>query len=217
MHQLNPSVVIVDYGLGNLFSVLKACEYAGIKARISSDKKDIETSDALILPGVGAFGEAMNNLKKLDLVSILQDYANSDKQIMCVCLGMQLLMTESEEFGTQKGLNIIEGTCKKFQTKTADHKLRVPQIQWNTIYPPEGTSFNEDTLLSGVKPNEFMYFVHSFYVEPADKKVVLSLTNFEGIIYCSSLDRENIHAFQFHPEKSGNQGLKIYQNFRNVL
>ncbi len=212
-------VSIVDYGIGNLHSVLKACEVVGMNAKVTHDKTQIEQSDALILPGVGAFGDAMQHLRDLDLIHLIKDYAQSGKPIMGVCLGMQLFMSESEEFGTQKGLGIIEGSCKRFLNKSIHgEKIRVPQINWNTIHPTSGaTSFHTSSPLHNIKANEYMYFVHSYYVVPQQNDVTLSLTNYGDTEYCSSIQYKNIFAFQFHPEKSGERGLDIYKNFKEIV
>jgi glutamine amidotransferase len=214
----NPKVSIIDYGIGNLFSVLKACEAVGLSAQITDNGKDIESSDAILLPGVGAFGDAMANLAKLDLVEPIRDFAQSGKPLMGVCLGMQLLLTESEEFDIQKGLNIIEGSCVRFPSlDTNQHKIKVPQIMWNTIYPTQGKSFEKNTPLENIMPEEYMYFVHSYYAKLQNPAEVLSLTDYHGVEYCSSIHKGNVFAFQFHPEKSGTQGLKIYQKFKELI
>jgi glutamine amidotransferase len=220
MDNRTTKVSIIDYGIGNLFSVLKACEYVGMTPEITNDAKTIEDSDAVILPGVGAFKDAMNNLGKLDLVSPLVDFANSGKPMMGVCLGMQLLLTESEEFGSTKGLGIFEGVCKKFPLINPElgTKVKVPQITWNGISAPfNGDRFKEGTPLEGIENNEHMYFVHSYYADLVKEDEVLSSTNYGGIEYCSSLNKNNIFAFQFHPEKSGKEGLRIYKNFNEII
>ena len=188
--------VIIDYGMGNLFSVKLACEKVGLEAVISNKPEDILVAAALILPGVGAFGDAMANLKKLGLIEPIKKCIDSGKPFLGVCLGMQLLMTESEEFGKHKGLDIIKGKVKKFPAGID----KVPQVGWNQIVP------------SG----EYMYFVHSFYCVPEDKSIVLSQTNYAGLDYCSSLQKKNVFACQFHHEKSGKTGLTIYKNFANL-
>jgi glutamine amidotransferase len=214
----NPKVSIIDYGIGNLFSVMKACDAVGLSAQITDNSKDIESSDAILLPGVGAFGDAMANLAKLDLVEPIRDYAQSGKPLMGVCLGMQLLLTESEEFGIQKGINIIEGSCRRFPSfETNQHKIKVPQIMWNTISPPKGNNFEKNTPLENINPGEFMYFVHSYYAKLQNPAEMLSITDYRGVEYCSSIHKGNVFAFQFHPEKSGTQGLKIYQKFKDLI
>ncbi len=205
-------VAIVDYGMGNLFSVQQACAQAGLRVCITDSKKDILNAAAVILPGVGAFGTAMDSLAKLDLVEPLKDVAASERPFMGVCLGMQLMMTESLEFGRNRGLGIIEGEVGPLPvTAQNDRRLKVPQVGWNRIHAAgNGTSW-KGTLLDGVENDGFMYFVHSFYCKPADRGMVLSTTRY-GVEFCSSLQRRNVFACQFHPERSARQGLQIYRN-----
>lgn len=206
----SPRVAIVDHGLGNLFSVKHACEHAGIRADITSERKAILAADAVILPGVGAFGDAMDTLRRLDLVTVLQDIAASPKPLVGVCLGVQLLMTESHEFGHHRGLGIIEGPVVRFDRPKEDgRELKVPQTCWNRICrraPWEGT------LLDGIVDGEYMYFVHSYYVQPQDPGAVLSVTRYGHIEFCSSLRKGSVFACQFHPERSSAQGLRMYRN-----
>lgn len=210
-------LAIVDYGLGNIFSIRQACHYAGINAIVSSDKVTLSDSDALILPGVGAFGDAMSQLEKRDLVKFLQDQASSGKILIGICLGMQLLMGQSIEFGINKGLNIIPGKTGKFRSDKKS-RLKVPQIGWNRIIPPNAKLNQWDnTLLSGLNTDSYMYFVHSYYVEPANSKVAIAFTEYGNKTYCSALKSKNIYGFQFHPERSGLCGLKIYDNLFNLL
>ena len=211
-------VSIIDYGIGNLFSVLKACDFVGLVPEITNDIKKIMSSDAIILPGVGAFSDAMKNLHGLDLVQPIIDFSNSGKPLMGVCLGMQLLLSESEEFGNTRGRGIIEGVCKKFPNTSNGVKLKVPQINWNSITPPNNNkNFKINTPLEEIKSGEYMYFVHSYYANLVNEENVLSTTNYGGIKYSSSINKKNIFAFQFHPEKSGYIGLKIYDKFNQLI
>ena len=203
-------VVIVDYGMGNMFSVLRACEHAGLIPVLASDKKELASAAAVILPGVGAFGPAMDNLIRLDLVSPLKDYCASGRPFMGICLGFQLLMTESEEFGTNRGLDIIKGTVRKLPSDNSEGS-KIPQIGWNGIkrlVPWDGT------VLEGLADGEYMYFVHSFYVVPDNPKIACTATSYAGIEYSSGISSGNVFACQFHPEKSAWNGLKIYGNFK---
>lgn len=206
----SPRVAIIDHGLGNLFSVKHACEHVGIRADITSERKTILAADAVILPGVGAFGDAMDTLHRLDLVAVLRDIAASPKPLVGVCLGVQLLMTESYEFGHHRGLGIIEGPVVRFDhPKKDERELKVPQICWNRI---DRRAPWEGTLLDGIVDGEYMYFVHSFYVQPQDPSVVLSATRYGHIEFCSSLRKGSVFACQFHPERSSMQGLRMYRN-----
>jgi len=215
-------VAIVDYGLGNLFSVKNACTHVGLEALITPSRKEIFQADAVVLPGVGAFGDAMAMLEKLDLVTVLQDIAASGKPFVGICLGMQLLMTESYEFGRHKGLGIIEGPVVRFEDpKEDDRILKVPQIGWNRIRKARPYDIADDlwkgTLLQGIADGEYMYFVHSYIVQPQNNSVSLSTSRYGHIEYCSSLHFRSVFACQFHPERSGLLGVKIYQNIATLL
>lgn len=207
----NTKVVIIDYELGNLFSVNQALEKIGLKTIISKDPNDIENADAIILPGVGAFGDAMNNLNKLGLTQPIKNFINSGKPFLGICLGLQLLFTQSEEFGTQNGLNIIKGVVKKFPAINNDKKLKVPQISWNKVLFPY-QDLKAGSPMNNINNEEYLYFVHSYYIVP-EENVTLTNTEYGGIIYSSSIVKNNIFACQFHPEKSGHEGLKIYKNW----
>jgi imidazole glycerol-phosphate synthase subunit HisH len=211
MSSLNKKVVIIDYQLGNLFSVKQACDTVGINAKISYDREDILNADALILPGVGAFNEAMVNLKKLNISSAIKQKVSEGNPLFGVCLGQQLLFTESEEFGTAKGLDIISGIIKKFPIESNGKKVKIPHIAWNKVYSPNQNWKN--TPLFGINNNDFMYFVHSYYVKPSNDNCILTKTNYDGIEFCSSINQNNIFATQFHPEKSAEKGISIYKNW----
>ena len=210
MEKIAPKVAIVDYALGNLFSIKHACERVGLNSIITSDKEEILEADGVLLPGMGAFGDAMQTLHKLDLVAVLRDIAASDKPLIGICLGIQLLLSESYEFGHHKGLGIIEGEVVPLGHPHEDGKqLKVPQIGWNQIISARSW---DETLLRSIPDREYMYFVHSYAPQPQDADVVLAKTIYGGVEFCSSLRRENIFACLFHPERSGVMGLKIYEN-----
>ncbi|MFZ6014056.1 MAG: imidazole glycerol phosphate synthase subunit HisH [Bacteroidota bacterium] len=214
---MNKDVVILDYQLGNLFSVKQACDKVGLNCKISSEKKDVQNADAIILPGVGAFAEAMRNLKSLDLIDPIKDSVAAGKPLFGVCLGQQLLFTESEEFGSSPGLNLITGVIKKFPSFTVlNSKVKIPQIGWNHIYHPSNNWVN--TPLQNVQQNTYVYFVHSYYVQPENVENVLSFTNYDGIEYCSAVVKKpNIFATQFHPEKSGELGVGMYKEWARLF
>ncbi len=223
-------VAIVDYGLGNLFSVFHACTHAGMNAHITSAANNLLAADVVILPGVGAFGDAMNALKQLDLIAPLKEFASSGKVLAGICLGMQLLMNESNEFGTHEGLGIVPGVVRHLENPIIDvgytpeqRKLKVPHVGWNRIWPPpqsssthSATSAWDRTPLRDIDEGEYMYFVHSYFVQPKDDGVVLSTSRYGQIEFCSSLQYNNVFACQFHPERSGEQGLKIYHNIATM-
>lgn len=208
-------VVIIDFGLGNLFSVKQACIHANIPAVISSEKRDILAADALILPGVGAFHEAMQNLHKLDLVEPIRHKASGGIPLFGICLGQQLLFTESEEFGSGKGLNIIPGSIKRFPSIANGTTTRIPQIAWNKIEAVDNSWHN--TPFNQLQNGDYMYFVHSYFVSPERKSCVLSETDYAGTRYSSSVLQNNIFATQFHPEKSAAKGLTIYQSWAKQI
>ena len=211
----NNKIVIIDYQLGNLFSVKHACVKVGLDPIVTYNKKDLQRANAIILPGVGAFGDAMKNLKRLDLISPLKDKVQMGIPLVGICLGLQLLFEESEEYGLNRGLGLINGSVRKFANSFNNIKIKVPNIGWNTIYNNNLEAF-PNSPLKDLDQNSFMYFVHSYYAKPDYKKDILSYTNYEGFEYCSSIQRENIYAFQFHPEKSGKSGLKIYENIKTI-
>lgn len=206
-------VAIVDYHLGNLFSVIQSCEKVGINVELCSSGEELQKYDAIILPGVGAFGEAMQNMHDLGLVEPLRRLASKGCPIFGICLGLQLLFTESEEFGTMEGLGLIPGMIKKFKTKVEGVKYKVPQICWNEIEEPSGLNW-ADSPLCDLERKQFMYFVHSYYASPEDSKYTLTETMYGGIRYASAVfSPPNVFATQFHPEKSGEAGLSIYRNW----
>jgi len=227
----NPSasvVAIIDYGMGNLFSVTQACEQAGLQTVITSSPKEMLASDAVILPGVGAFGDAMNALERLDLISGLRDVAASPKPLVGICLGMQLMMSESNEFGSHRGLGIIEGEVVRLEGPADQNKvLKVPQVGWNQISSSSSHRGNDTTdllntawespIFGGILDGEYMYFIHSFYAKPADASVVVSTTQYGETEFCSSLIVGSVFACQFHPERSGPAGLRVYQNLSKLI
>jgi glutamine amidotransferase len=213
-------VAIIDYEMGNLFSVNHACEHVGLDPVITSDKSVIMRSAGLILPGVGAFGDAMHNLRRLGLVGPIKDFIASGRAFMGICLGLQLLLSGSEEFGSHEGLDIIKGRVRKFPAARADKgRIKVPQVGWNKIYPAgDGSSYRwTGSPLCNTGAGTFMYFIHSYYADPDDKDAVLSCTTYEETSYASSVLRENIFACQFHPEKSAKEGLQIYADWATQI
>lgn len=209
-------IAIVDYGMGNLFSVYNACLMTGLSAKITSHPQDLRDAKAVILPGVGAFGDAMTALEKLNLAQEILYTAQSGKFLFGICLGLQLMMSESHEFGHRQGLNLFKGKVIRFETpKDESGKiLKVPEVQWNHIMPPAKAteSLWANTLLDGTKVGEYMYFVHSFYCVPASDKEILTTSRYGDITYASTVGRDNIFACQYHPERSGSAGLQFYKN-----
>lgn len=207
--------IIVDYGLGNLFSVYNALKVFGIEAEITSEASGIRQADRLILPGVGAFSDGIRQLRDKNLIEPLRDFAKSGKPFLGICLGMQFLMDRSFEFGEHQGLGLIPGdvvSLNEMQTLTSN--LRVPHIGWNALQPKEQRW--DGTILQGLTPGVEMYFVHSFHVVPSDPKLQLAQTEYGGHHLCSVVANGNVYGCQFHPEKSANFGLVILKNFINL-
>jgi glutamine amidotransferase len=206
-------IAVVDYKLGNLYSVVRACEHVGARAQITSDPEDIRAADAVILPGVGAFGDAMAALEALGLARLLRDMAQ-EKPLWGICLGMQLLMEASHEFGTHEGLGILKGEVRRLEpgSDAAARPFKVPHVGWNALRRPEGRGW-AGTPLDGLPEGVFMYFVHSYAIHQAEEGVVLATTQYGGERFCSALRRGHVFATQFHPERSGEDGLAIYRNF----
>jgi glutamine amidotransferase len=192
--------------MGNLHSVQKACAKVGLKSKLVNRAEDIRRAKAVILPGVGAFGQAMQHLTSRRLVKCLKEAAASGKPFLGICLGMQLLFDYSEEFGRHEGLGLLPGKVVPFPKK-----LKVPHMGWNQISLERKSPF-----FRGVPDQAYMYFVHSFYCVPADPKVVLTTTEY-GLSFASAVGRDHLCGIQFHPEKSQNTGLTIYRNLARML
>jgi len=199
-----PKIVIVDYGMGNLRNVQKGFEKIGLEAKLTRNKKEIGRASAIVLPGVGAFKDCMENLKKYGLVDPLLRSVEKGKPYLGICLGLQILFSESEEFGTHKGLDLIKGKVVKFRP---DPEHKVPHMGWNTIEKEKDVP-----MLQGIVSGDFFYFVHSFYVIPEEARWVSTFTTY-GKPFVSSIWKENVFATQFHPEKSQRKGLRILENF----
>ncbi len=211
---------IVDYGMGNLYSVLHACKSTGIEAEITSDAQRVRDAHAVILPGVGAFGDAMREIDRRGLLPAIQSSAASGKPFMGICLGMQLMMSESHEFGQHQGLDLIAGSVVRFDAPRAEDgtELKVPHVGWSAIRAPRaGADAWRGTLLDSVPDGAFMYFVHSYRCEARDPERVGSFTRYGHIEYCSTLLRDNLFGCQYHPERSGAAGLVIYRNLAKVM
>jgi imidazole glycerol-phosphate synthase subunit HisH len=196
---------LIDYGMGNLSSVNKALKAVGaIDVKLISTPEEIDIAEAIILPGVGNFGDGMKNLEERGLAGAIQNAVSFGKPFLGICLGMQLLMQDSEEAPSIKGLEVFEGSVVKF---SSDLKLKVPQMGWNSV------CFREPhQCIEGIKNREYFYFVHSYYVKPVNNEIVLGETDY-GVNFCSCIAQNNVFATQFHPEKSQDAGLKILRNF----
>ncbi len=201
---MKPRIVIVDYGMGNLRNVQKGFERVGVEAALTRSKREIQRASAIVLPGVGAFKDCMDNLEKRGLVDLLRQSIEGGKPYLGICLGLQVLFSESEEFGLHRGLDVVKGKVVKFNP---DPEHKVPHMGWNTVQVVK-----EVPLLQGIQSGEFFYFVHSYYVVPEGKACVATVTEY-GEPFVSSISEGNVFATQFHPEKSHEMGLKILENF----
>lgn len=195
-------IAIIDYGTGNLRSVQKAFERVGAETVVTSDPSHIAEAQGVVLPGVGAFGDAMENLRRAGLDGAVLRAIEEGRPFLGICLGMQILFEEGEEMGLHKGLGVFGGRVVRFDTK-----LKVPHIGWNQIHIRR-----ETPLLQGVPDGGYAYFVHSYYARPAEPEIILATTDY-GIDYASIVGRDNVFGIQFHPEKSQEVGLKILGNF----
>lgn len=203
-----------------MFSVKHACEAVGMHAEITADASKILSADVVILPGVGAFGDAMASLKQLNLVEPLREAAHSGKPLIGICLGMQLLMTESSEFGRHAGLGIMPGHVTRFEPSQSNgQRIKVPHVGWNQITLPSFSTNDgwAHSPLEGIESGACVYFVHSYYVIPQDLNCIWAQTRYGSYQFCSAVRRGNVYAFQFHPERSGTTGLMIYQNIAALV
>lgn len=213
----SPSIAIVDYGMGNLCSVQLACMNAGTNPVVTADPDAVVAADGVILPGVGAMPDAMRVLRSTGLDKAVRHVVERRTPFLGICLGMQLLMTEGSEFGAHEGLGLVEGTVERFHgLGDGGRPLRVPHIGWNAVRMPSvthrGTTWS-GTLLQDTADHTYMYFVHSYYVAPTNPGIVLATTRYGGTDFCSAIAQDNIFASQFHPERSGSQGLDIIRHF----
>jgi glutamine amidotransferase len=199
-------IAIVDYGMGNLRSVEKGFLKVGIDAKVVSDPKAVDVANAVVLPGVGAFRDCMRNLREMSLIESIVRSIQKGKPYFGICLGLQVLFTESEEFGIHKGFDILKGNVVRFQTN-----LKVPHMGWNNVKisrrPP---------IFDGIQDDAFFYFVHSFYVVPDDNNIIATTTEYD-ITFTSMIWKDNIFATQFHPEKSQENGLRLLKNFGDFV
>ncbi len=202
-------IALIDYNMGNLRSVTNAFDKIGSKIEVVKDPQKLKDFDRVILPGVGAFRDAMLSLKSSGMQESVVEFAKSGKPLLGICLGMQLLLESSEEFGKTKGLGLIEGSVKEFDKSKFAQKLKVPHMGWNEL------SIQRDSkLFTSMSREIYLYFVHSFHVACADEFVIGK--TFYGYDFVSAVEKDNIYGFQPHPEKSHENGLKILKNFTRI-
>ncbi len=197
-------IAVIDYDAGNLKSVEKALKFLGQESLITRDRRELMNADKVILPGVGAFGEAMEQLKRFELDKVLHEIVQKQTPLLGICLGLQLLFEGSEESGGVEGLHILEGDIVKIPDKQG---LKIPHIGWNSLHLQ-----NHGKLFKGILPGSFVYFVHSYYLKAKKEEVVKASTDY-GVTIHASVEQGNVFACQFHPEKSSSVGLQILQNF----
>jgi imidazole glycerol-phosphate synthase subunit HisH len=195
-------ITIIDYGAGNLKSVVNAITKLGFQPKVTSSVSDVLNAKLVILPGVGAAGDTMENLRKLDLIGPIRQYIAGGRPFLGICIGLQVLFTRTEEGGGHDCLNIIPG-----QVRRLPEGQKVPQIGWNQV-----TYRTANPIFTGIPDGTNFYFVHSYYADPEDKSLIIGETEY-GIPFCSAVARGNLVAIQFHPEKSGDNGLRVYENF----
>ena len=202
-------IAIIDYGMGNLRSVQKGFEKVGFDAVVTADPKVVLEAERVVLPGVGAFPDCMRNLEQGGFVEPLLKVIQGGRPFLGICLGLQLLFTESEEFGVHKGLDVIPGRVIRFPEGMEENgeELKVPHMGWNQL-----AIHSRPPVFAGIDEGTNVYFVHSYYVKPADQAVVAATTGY-GIEFCAAIWKDNIIATQFHPEKSQEKGLRILKNF----
>ena len=207
-------VAIINFNMGNLFSIKCALNYVGLKSLITDDFEVIKNSKSLIIPGVGAYPEAMKRLKDKKLDKVIYEFNEKGKIIIGICLGMQLLFSESNEIKKTKGLNLIEGEVEKLSEKNNLDTLASFNVGWNKISTKK---FKKNTSYVSDLDNKYMYFIHSYFVKPRSEDIKTSTSNFYSKKFISSVKRDNIQGFQFHPEKSGEHGLQVYKKLKKSL
>ena len=201
-------IVIIDYGIGNLGSVVKAFKYLNIPVTLSADVDKIKNAAGVVLPGVGAFGEGMDNLRKNNLIGVIHDIIDRGVPFLGICLGLQLLFTSSEEAETE-GLGLIKGNVKKF---TVEKVGKIPHMGWNQV-----ELNSDDPLFANFNKTRNFYFVHSYYVDPDEEQVILGKTQYGDQEFVSVIRKDNVWGFQCHPEKSSNVGLRVLKNYSRVV
>lgn len=211
-------VTIIDYGLGNLYSVERAIKYLGSDVVITDDPEIISNAERLILPGVGAFGNGISSLHKKGLIEPIKSFVLSKRPFLGICLGMQLLMSTSEELGIHQGLDLIKGKVVRLfsDADNPGQNCKVPHVGWNELKKPDESTAWDNTILEGLHNRDSVYFVHSYAVIPECMQNILANTTYEGYKFCSVVKKDNLYGCQFHPEKSGEVGLRILEKFLQI-
>lgn len=211
---MKTKITVIDYGIGNLLSVRQAFEYCGAEVVLTDSPELIRNASGLILPGVGAFENGMDGLRKRQLIQPIRDLVDKGKPLLGICLGMQMLLDSSEEFGDHAGLGLIPGKVLAIpKTKADGNHHKVPHIGWNALLVPEPSSTWKGNILDGIEPRSCVYFVHSYTAQPARPEHRLADCEYNGRLISAAIRSKNVYGCQFHPEKSGEIGLQIIKNF----
>ncbi len=209
------NIIVIDYGCSNILSLIRAIKFLGYKVETTKDKKKILSASHVILPGVGAFGSAMQQLKKLNLQEAIIEYANSNKPLFGICLGMQILLTKSYEFGSHKGLGLIEGEVVKI-SNNENKNIKIPHIGWNEVYPNNNEKIWKNKILKNLPMGKNFYFVHSYICQTKQPDNTIAVCDYSNHTIPAFIASKNIFGCQFHPEKSGENGIKILKSFCEI-
>ena len=207
-------IAVIDYGVGNLFSLLSSLNYVGLNTKLTNDIEEIKNANGIILPGVGAFRDAIGNLEKYGLKETLINEAKNGKPFLGICLGMQMLFEKSCEYGEYEGLGLIDGTVEEIKKYIPENSnLKIPHMGWNSLIIND--SFKDDKILKDVNDNEYVYYVHSYFAK-TDMKNIVAYSEY-GTKISGIVKNENVYGMQFHPEKSGDTGLKLLKNWGELI
>jgi len=208
-------IALVDYGLGNLYSILRAMRCFGVDVVVTEEAEEIEKADGILLPGVGAFAAGMKGLELRGLAGVIKKAAQQNRPMLGICLGAQLMLTEGHEFGEHLGLDIIKGKVVQFPSLKKPEKI--PHVGWNSILTPSAAVSWRGTIFDELDERDRVYFVHSYIMKPDKETDVLAVTSYGDYQFCSAVRKGNIYGCQFHPEKSGQVGLKIISEFVKII
>ncbi|MFZ5633345.1 MAG: imidazole glycerol phosphate synthase subunit HisH [Bacillota bacterium] len=208
------AVSVIDYGVGNLLSVTRAFQYVGAEVILTNSPEAIENAERLVLPGVGAFADGMAGLRQRGLIEPIKKFAGSGRPFLGICLGMQMMMEASEEFGSNQGLGLVPGKVVAIPPTGSDgYPHKIPQIGWNSLLAPSINGSWENTILKNIPQGSYVYFVHSFMAVPDNEKHRLADYLYDGHVVTAAIRSGNLYGCQFHPEKSGKVGLQVIKNF----
>ena len=208
-------IAIIDYGCGNILNLVRAIKFLGYETEITHDAKKIMNSTHVILPGVGAFGEAMKKIEAYNLQNIILEYTKLNKPLLGICLGMQILFTTGHEFGVHKGLNLIKGKVIKISSKK-NNEIKIPHVGWNSIHPNKNKKEWKNKILKNSLIGKNFYFVHSFICVTENHDSTIAVCDYSNVLIPAIVSTDKIYGCQFHPEKSGDNGLTILKNFCEI-